>query len=549
MSDKQLIRGTMILTASIFISKMLGLIYIFPFKAIVGLDGLALYQYGYTPYTVLLSLSTLGIPLAVSKFVSKYNALGDYHTGQRLFRSGLVVMSITGFIAFISLFFLADPIARQVLDTSSLEGNTIEDAVFTIRMVSVALLIVPIMSLIRGYFQGFQSMGPTAVSQVIEQIIRIIFILVLTFLIIEVWQGELGTAVGFATFGAFVGALGGMGVLLYYWVKRKGHIAQQVEASTVDHQIPLSKMYKELITYALPISLVGLSIPLYQTVDLFSFNNAMRSIGYDQDIIDMFFGAFQQAAHKVILIPVSVATAMSLTILPTITNAFINRDEERLQRQITQTYQIILFLCVPASLGLVLLSDSTYATLFGLSDMDIGAPMLKYYAPVAILFSIFAVTASLLQGINRQKFAVIALVAGITFKVIFNYPFIVWFDAWGAVLATGIGYSIAVCVNIWAIGKYADFNYTFLLKRLLLICIYAIFMAIVVVLVRTGVGSILPLENRLNATIILFSSVMSGLGIYMYLSVRSGLAGKILGHRFSFLSKRGKGVREKEQGK
>jgi len=130
MSEQQLIRGTMILTASIFITKMLGLVYIFPFTAIVGHDGLALYGYGYTPYTVLLSLATLGVPLAVSKFVSKYNALGDYRTGQRLLKSGLIVMSITGFIAFVVLFFLAGPIAHQVLDPESLEGNSIADLTY-----------------------------------------------------------------------------------------------------------------------------------------------------------------------------------------------------------------------------------------------------------------------------------------------------------------------------------------------------------------------------------------------------------------------------------
>ncbi|MCD8509963.1 MAG: polysaccharide biosynthesis protein [Bacillus sp. (in: Bacteria)] len=542
MADKQLIRGTMILTASIFISKLLGLIYIFPFTSIVGLEGLALYQYGYNPYTVLLSLSTLGIPLAVSKFVSKYNALGDYHTGQRLFRSGIVVMSITGIIGFIILYLIAEPLARYVLDPNELQGNTIADAVFTIRMVSVALLIVPIMSIIRGYFQGFQSMGPTAVSQVVEQIIRIAFILLLTYLIVEVWHGELGTAVGFATFGAFVGALGGLSVLLVYWMKRKNYIQQQIETSKVDHQIPLKKMYKELLSYAIPISFVGLAIPLFQAVDLMSFNGAMREIGYNQAEVDKFFGAFTQAAHKLILIPVSVATAMSLTILPTVTKAFINKEFDQLQRHITQTFQIILFLSIPASLGLVLLSDSAYGALFGLEDLEIGSAILRYYAPVAILFSIFAITAALLQGINRQKFTVIALLAGILFKAIVNYPFILWLEAGGAVLATGLGYAIAIGVNVWAIGKYATYSYTFLLKRLLLFSIFAIGMGVVVVVVKTGLGSVLPLDTRINAVIILASSVLAGMSVYLYLSVRSGVAGQILGHRFTFLSR--KKVRE-----
>lgn len=172
----------------------------------VGQQGNALYSYGYLPYTLLLSLSTLGIPMAVSKFVAKYHAVGDYETGHRLFRSALIVMGITGVISFLLLFLLAPQIAAQVVADDG-TGNRPEDATFVIRMVSVALIIIPIMAVIRGYFQGFQSMGPTAISQVVEQIFRVGFILVATFLILQVGNGSLGTAVGFATFGAFIGGL------------------------------------------------------------------------------------------------------------------------------------------------------------------------------------------------------------------------------------------------------------------------------------------------------------------------------------------------------
>ncbi|RNA70413.1 putative polysaccharide biosynthesis protein [Alteribacter keqinensis] len=540
MSERNLIRGTMILTASIFISKLLGLIYIFPFQAIVGLEGLALYSYGYVPYTVLLSLATLGIPLAVSKFVSKYNALGDYRTGQRLFQSGLIVMGITGFVAFLALFFLAPVIAANVLDTSDLQGNSIEDAVFTIRMVSVALLVVPVMSLIRGYFQGFQSMGPTAVSQVIEQIVRIIFILLLTFLIINVWNGELGTAVGFATFGAFVGAIGGLAVLLVYWYKRKGNFQKHVEESTTDHQIPLTNMYKELLRYALPISFVGLSIPMYQMIDLFTFNNALSSLGFEQGEIDKYFGAFVQAAHKLILIPVALATAMSLAILPTVTSAFVNNEKDRLQRHITQTYQIILFLSIPAATGLSVLAYPAYGALFGLDDLSIGGEILRHYAPVAVLFSIFAVTSSLLQGINRQKYAVIALLSGITLKFATNALFISWFGPVGAVYATALGYASAISVNAWAIGKYAEYSYNLLFKRMLLIGGFAVAMGIGVWAVNMLVQLALPMENRGSTFVILPITIGAGIAIYGFLGIRSGLAAMILGHRFKFLKKKTK---------
>lgn len=104
MSSK-LLRGTFILTLGTFISKFLGLFYVIPFYSIVGKEGTLLYQYSYVPYTIFISIATAGVPLAVSKFISKYNALEEYAVGRKLFKSGLIIMLISGFIAFLVLFF------------------------------------------------------------------------------------------------------------------------------------------------------------------------------------------------------------------------------------------------------------------------------------------------------------------------------------------------------------------------------------------------------------------------------------------------------------
>lgn len=545
MGDSKLIRGTMILTTSIFISKILGLIYIFPFKAIVGLEGLALYTYGYVPYTVLLSIATLGIPLAVSKFVSKYNALGDYRTGRRLFKSGLIVMTITGVIAFLILFFLAEPIANQVVEGKDLKGNSIDDVILTIRMVSTALLIVPVMSIIRGYFQGHQSMGPTAVSQVIEQIVRIIFILCLTFIIVNMMNGSIGLAVGFATFGAFVGALGGLTVLLIYWFKRKEKLNRQLELSTYEHDISLKDMYKELIIYALPISFVGIATPLYQSIDIATFNNALMTIGYNQAEAEAALGAFAQAAHKLILIPVSIATALSQTLLPTITKSYVDNNKLVLQQQITQTYQVILFLTIPAAVGLSMLARPAYGSLFGVSDIHIGATILQYYAPIAVWFSLYAVTSAILQGINQQRFAVIGLLLGVIAKFGLNTILITQFESVGAIFATGIGYTIALSINVWAIGKYAEYKYEYIGKRLLLISMFTLAMGIIVFGVQALLSQLFPVDqSRLNAFVVLMVSIVTGGGFYFYLGIRSNLAGQILGQRFNFLKKKRSQLRE-----
>ncbi|MFZ4450726.1 putative polysaccharide biosynthesis protein [Salibacterium aidingense] len=537
--SNKFLRGTMILSLAQFLSKFLGMIYVFPFVALVGQQGMALYQYGYQPYTILLSLATLGVPMAVSKFVSKYNALGDYHTGRRLFKSGLIIMSITGFFAFLALFFMAPIIAGWIISSpDELSGNEMSDVIFTIRMVSAALLLIPGMSVMRGYFQGFQSMGPTAVSQVVEQIVRISFILSMAFAILHIFDGDRGTAVGFATFGAFVGGLGSLAVLLIYWKKRKPFIQKEMDHSTIDHQIPFTSMYKELISYALPLSFVGLAIPLFQMIDLFTFNNALTaSASFTQGEAETAYGAFSGSAHKLILIPVAVATAMSVTLIPTITNSYTNDDKGLLQRQITQTYQVILFLAVPAATGLMVLSYPTFAVLFGLNDMELGGYILRYYAPAAIFFSIFSVTAAILQGINRQRYVVTALVIGLCIKGATAYVFLYIMGPVGGSFSTLAGYAAATGLNVWAIGRFTSFSYIKLMKRLLLIIVLTVIMAAAVVVVKEGALTMFPLQSWRNAFLVECFSVIAGAGLYFILSVKTGLAGIILGDRFSVLKR------------
>src|SRR5699024_9129056 len=245
-----------------FLSKFLGMIYVIPFNELVGSKGGALYSYAYNPYTILISISTVGVPLATSKFISKYNSLGDYYTGMRMFRLGLILMSITGILSFLILFLGADFIAQNIVTDDS-HGNSVADVKMVIRTVSFALLIIPGMSIIRGLFQGNQSMGPTAVSQVVEQVVRIIFVLGSAFIVIKIYNGAIATAVGFATFAAFVGAIASLAVLMTYWIKRKDYTMTKVDAQIVKEEIPIKDLILELFSYAGPFILVSVAIPLF----------------------------------------------------------------------------------------------------------------------------------------------------------------------------------------------------------------------------------------------------------------------------------------------
>ncbi|MDM5190382.1 polysaccharide biosynthesis protein [Bacillus sp. DX4.1] len=530
MSDSKFLRGTLIVTLGTFLVKFLGMIYVFPFHALVGTEGGTLYTYGYIPYTIFLSIATAGVPLAVSKFVSKYNALGDYKTSRRMFRSGMIMMIITGILSFLVLYMTAPLFAEAMLGKKSLH-NSIEDVTMIIRLVSFALIVVPAASLIRGYFQGHQSMGPTTVSQIIEQIIRIVFLLAGSFIVIKVIGGSVAAAVGVATFAAFISAVGALGVLIWYWMKRKNHLDQYlIEQTAPESTVSTVQLFKELFAYAIPYVVVGLTIPLYQQIDTLTFNSIMQAIGQG-DIAERALGIFTMWTHKLIMIPVSLATAFSLTLVPAITKSFTERQFRYLKLQITQTFQANMFLTLPAVVGISTLAYPIYTAFYEADPL--GGQILMWYAPVALLFALFTVTAAILQGINQQKHAIIALGMGVILKFLGNVVLIRYFGPIGAVVATGVGFLASIWYTNKQIRKYAHYSFGVVYKRTFQIAVLTVTMVIAVKLSGWMLSFILPYEtSRFAALVTVAVCAIFGAGVYGYLALRTGVLERVFGGEF-----------------
>ena len=196
-------------------------------------------------------------------------------------------------------------------------------------------------------------MGPSAVSQVVEQIVRIVFLLAGAYIVLHVLKGSIAEAVSMATFAAFVGAIGSLAVLLWYWYKRKPYLDELLlhDKGTID--ISLKDMYKEILLYAAPFVFVGIANPLFQFIDQITFNRAMVGIGLAKES-DFAFSALNFYSHKLVIIPVSLATAFSLTLVPNITKMYVERDRQGLNRELNQTFQVLLFLTLPAVVGMAL---------------------------------------------------------------------------------------------------------------------------------------------------------------------------------------------------
>ncbi|MFS0780500.1 putative polysaccharide biosynthesis protein [Bacillus sp. 1P06AnD] len=532
MSSK-LLKGTFILTVGMVLSKVLGLLYVIPFEAIVGTKGTQLYSYGYVPYTIFISIATGGIPMAVSKFVAKYNAMGEYGVGQKLFRSSMKVMLLSGIVSFLILFFAA-PGLGEVMGAGQ-ENFTPAQIATVIRAVSFALIVVPFMSLIRGFFQGNESMGPTSVSMVVEQIIRIIVLLGGAFVIMYLMDGSVVTAISVATFAAFVGAIGSLVVLLWSWKKRKPYLDRMVLNDKHSVSISMPEMYKEIILYSIPFVFVGIAMPLFQFVDTLTFNKAMASIGL-QSIAGDAFGILNFNTQKLVIIPMSLATAFAMTIVPSVTKAYVEEKQSLFTNQLNQAFQVLLFLTLPAAIGMSLLSKPFYTVFYGFDQM--GAEVLQTYAPTAILFAFFSVTAAVLQGINQQKYTVLSLLVGFLVKLALNIPLIRMFETEGAIYATTLGYLAATLINFYVINYFTGYKYNLVFKRTILMCVFTFIMAVFVILTTSLLSLFLNEQHRGPAMIIIIIGAAVGAIVYFILAMKSKLAYKLFGDRIGKLKNR-----------
>lgn len=222
MKKNSFIEGAFVATVSILLCKVLGLLYVIPFYDIIGNKGGALYSYAYSIYAIFLSLSTCGIPVAVAKLVSEYNALENYSLKEKIYKMSSHIIIIIGLIAFLLLFVFADNIAYMFIGNIQ-GGNTLEDVSTAIRIVSVALLIVPQQSVLRGYLEGHKMITTTSISNLIEQVVRVLIIVVGSYLTVKIFHMPINFAVYIAIFAATIAALSSY---IYLKVKIKKHSSE-----------------------------------------------------------------------------------------------------------------------------------------------------------------------------------------------------------------------------------------------------------------------------------------------------------------------------------
>ncbi len=459
-ANRIFLRGAMVLAAAALVSKLLGSVYTIVLQNAIGDRGMGLYQMAYPIYATLLIISTAGFPVAVSKFVSEHAAHGDILAARRIYRVSLAMLTVIGVVSAALMYIFAAAFARLAGDPH---------AAFAIRAVAPALAIVPAMSVMRGYYQGWQMMNATAISQVVEQFVRVSTILVGAVMVLRLGYGD-AAAAGVAAFGAVTGGLAGLAAMIVYALHMRGRrlgpagglpdvgkpgpvpTRSLATVPTIRSAARTStwEIAKRLLYYALPVSLGALIVPLTSNVDVLTVTNLLKAGGVTQLFATREFGLLAGRAFKLMMFPAALASSVGIAMLPAVAHANARGDRDATTRQVVAGLRLTILFALPAAFGMLLFARPIDILLF--KDAA-GYRSIQILAVAVLLSALQIALAAVLQALGAVYVPVRSLLLGIIIKFALNFLLVPRLGIDGAALATVLSFAVATWMNWRALRK------------------------------------------------------------------------------------------------
>lgn len=530
--QEKMIRGTFWATAGNFISRLLGALYVIPWYIWMGEHGAeanGLFTMGYNIYSIFLLLSTSGVNVAVAKQVAKYNSLDQEDRSFTLVREFLKFMAIIGLV-FAAVMFMGAPFF------ASMSGGG-KELIPVMQSLALGVLLFPVMSVIRGYFQGLNDIKPGAISQIFEQIIRVIWMLIATFLIMKIGSGNYVAAVTQSTFAAFIGMIASMAVLCYYLLQNnllKKLFVTHGKQDSSDSR----KLLFEAIKEAIPFIITGAAIQLFQLIDQATFVNVMRwftKFSY-RDLLVM-FTYFSGNPNKIIMILVAVASSVGGVGIALLTENYVKQDYRASAKLIIDNLSLLLAFLVPALVGSMLVSSALYTVFYGVPDaLALGLFQLSLFQ--TLFLSLYTVLAPMLQALFQNRKAIQFFAYGVLVKVILQIPSIYLLHAYGSLVSTTVAISVPIFLMYRELRKVTHFNHKIIVKRVLLITILSVLMGVLVLFVEMLLNLFYPATDRISSIVHLVVSGGVGALFYGVMALRVRLLDKLIGNKAVALRQR-----------
>ncbi|AGU78428.1 polysaccharide biosynthesis protein [Streptococcus intermedius] len=523
--QKQMLLGTAWLTASNFISRFLGAIYIIPWYIWMGKHGAeanGLFTMGYNIYAWFLLISTAGVPVAVAKQVAKYNTMDQKDHSFTLIREFLKFMLLLGVI-FAVVMYLLSPFFAHVSGVG-------KELIPVMQSLSWAVLVFPAMSVIRGFFQGFNNLKPYAISQIAEQVIRVIWMLLATFFIMKWGSKDYVVAVTQSTFAAFIGMFASMAVLIYFLWKANllSSILHKPVSST---NINSRALLVDTIREAIPFIITGSAIQLFQIIDQVTFINVMKWFtNYTNSQLVVMFSYFSANPNKITMILIAVATSIGGVGIPLLTENYVKGDLKSAARLVQDNLSMLLLFLLPATIGSVLVARPLYTIFYGKPDR-LALGLFIFAMLQTIILGIYTVLSPMIQALFQNRKAIIYFGYGVLVKLILQIPFIYLFRAYGPLLATTVGLIVPIVLMYQHIRQVTGLNQRILVKRSLLIGILTAIMSLLIAIVEVVLGVVFHPNGRISS--MLYLIMTGGLGIIIYgaMALRVRLLDRFIGEK------------------
>ncbi len=476
MTKKSFVGGAVILGAAGLIVKLMGAVFRIPVTNWLG-GGMAYYQAAYPIYNILLTLATAGIPVAISRMVAERTVIGDHYAANHVFKVSFRLLLGIGIFTGILCFFGAGWYSDRV---------GLPETEFALKALIPALVLIPVMSAYRGYFQGMQNMKPTAVSQIIEQLFRVGIGLFLAWWLLQKFAVNPEYAAAGATFGASAGAIGGLLVVWLIYMGNRKTIQKKIRRSRIKTKEGSGMIMKKILVIAIPITLGACIMPIMNLIDAAIVTNRLQDIGYTYAQSKELYTELSAQASTIINFPQIIVQSIAISMVPAISMAFKEKDKSGLKDNVQMGFRMANILSFPCAAGLAVLAEPVLLILYPV-QAEMASDAAKSLIVLAIGFIFLSIAQTLtgaLQGIGKQIVPVRNLAIGAVFKAIVTYVLvgIGSINVVGAAAGTCVAYIIAAALDMRSIRKYTGVSF------------------------RPGLSVIRPLIATLGMTVVTFGS-------------------------------------------
>lgn len=517
--QKTLVGGVSILGVAGIICKIVGVLYRIPLAHLIGPEGMGVYHKVYPAYNLLLTISSAGLPVAISRMVAHYVTVEDPRNARRIFKMAMRMLLVLGLLTTLLMLLFSGQLAawQGTMDTKA-----------GYMAIAPSLFFVCVMSAFRGFLQGQRNMVPTAVSQLIEQIGRVFIALPLAYFGMQRGGMALGAA------GALLGSTTAEGAALLFMLlqhRKADHalnaVPQRADAAPLEN----GAIARRLIYVAIPITLGACIVPLAGFIDSIMLTQLMEQAGMAAEDALIRYGAYAGPVLTLINVPTAIAMAMSTNLVPDIAAGLARGEKEYVAKEAGVGLRMASVIGFPCSVGMSLLAQPIlylcYRGSYTAAQLDVAAELLQISSLTIVLFTMVQATSGILQGAGKQRIPMYTLIIGVALKIALNYTLvrIPGVDIHGAPWASLLCYTASMLPNLYFVGKYTGYRFRAMDVVFKPFLCAAAMGGVVYALWHFGFGDPGRLNGfKLTAGILL--CVLLGAAVYVLLALKIGAVNK-----------------------